>query len=219
MARNKKNNDYFKLLEQQVSCSVEASNLLEKIFCEFDPGKITAYMDQMHAIEHAADDIHHDILTKLSVEFITPIDQEDILRLVQIIDDITDALDEVIMEFYMFHIDQVPEKAAELSKIVNRCVSALYEAAGELKNFKKPHALRSLLIKVNDIETEGDTLHTDAICNLFGSDVNGKMLLGHNAVYESSVSYTHLDVYKRQGLSPPKNSGFPYPSAKRRPIF
>lgn len=163
MARNKKNNDYFKLLEQQVSCSVEASNLLEKIFCEFDPGKITAYMDQMHAIEHAADDVHHDILTKLSVEFITPIDQEDILRLVQIIDDITDALDEVIMEFYMFHIDQVPEKAAELSKIVNRCVSALYEAAGELKNFKKPHALRSLLIKVNDIETEGDTLYTDAI--------------------------------------------------------
>ena len=185
MARNKKNNDYFKLLEQQVSCSVEASNLLEKIFCEFDPGKITAYLDQMHAIEHAADDIHHDILTKLSVEFITPIDQEDILRLVQIIDDITDALDEVIMEFYMFHIDQVPEKAAELSKIVNRCVSALYEAAGELKNFKKPHALRSLLIKVNDIETEGDTLYTDAIYNLFGSDVNGKMLLGHNAVYES----------------------------------
>ena len=39
MARNKKNNDYFKLLEQQVSCSVEASNLLEKIFCEFDPRK------------------------------------------------------------------------------------------------------------------------------------------------------------------------------------
>ena len=129
--------------------SVEASNLLEKIFCEFDPRNIAAYMEQMHAIEHAADDIHHDILTKLSVEFITPIDQEDILRLVQIIDDITDALDEVIMEFYMFHIDQVPEKAAELSKIVNRCVSALYEAAGELKNFKKPHALRSLLIKVN----------------------------------------------------------------------
>ena len=64
-------------------------------------------------------------------------------------------------------------------------MSALYEAAGELKNFKSPMLCGRFLIKVNDIETEGDTLYTDAIYNLFGSDVNGKMLLGHNAVYES----------------------------------
>lgn len=56
---------------------------------------------QMHDIEHRADEIHHDILKKLSTEFITPIEQEDILCLVQIIDDITDALDEVILDVYI----------------------------------------------------------------------------------------------------------------------
>lgn len=184
----KKNNDYFKLIEQQTAYCLEASNLLEEILCKFNADSINAYRTQMHDIEHAADKIHHDILNKLSTEFITPIDQEDILRLAQIIDDITDALDEVVLEFYMYHIDRVPEKAAELSKIVNRCVRALHEAAGELKNFKKPTALRALVVKVNDIETEADMVYAEAIYDLFGSSADGRTLLGNKAVFESLES-------------------------------
>lgn len=184
----KKNNDYFKLIEQQAAYCLEASNLLEEILCKFNADSINAYRTQMHDIEHTADKIHHDILNKLSTEFITPIDQEDILRLAQIIDDITDALDEVVLEFYMYHIDRVPEKAAELSKIVNRCVSALHEAAGELKNFKKPAALRALVVKVNDIETEADAVYAEAIYDLFGSSADGRTLLGTKAVFESLES-------------------------------
>lgn len=180
----KKNNDYFELIMKQTSYCVEASNLLEEILCKFNAESINAYRGQMHRIENAADDIHHDILNKLSTEFITPIDQEDILHLVQLIDDITDALDEVILDVYMYHVDVIPEKTAELSKIVNRCVKALNEAAGELKNFKKPEQLRALLVKVNDIEIEADAVYTEAIYKLFGSETDGKTLLGSKAIYE-----------------------------------
>lgn len=180
----KKNNDYFELINKQTSCCVEASNLLEEILCKFNLDSINVYRTQMHEIEHRADDIHHDILNKLSTEFITPINQEDILHLVQIIDDITDALDEVILDIYMYHIDVIPRKTAALSKVVNRCVKALDEAASELKNFKKRDALHALLVKVNDIEIEADKLYTDAIYELFSSDVNSKTLIGAKAVYE-----------------------------------
>lgn len=188
----KKTNDYFALLQKQCSYCVEASNLLEEILCKFHADSIGAYRRQMHEIEHTADGVHHDILNKLSTEFITPIDQEDILRLVQIIDDITDALDEVILDVYMYRIDVIPEKTAELSKMVNRCVRALYEATTELKNFKKPEKLRALLVKVNDIETDADNLYTDAIYKLFGSDADSKTLLGAKAVYEGLESCCDL---------------------------
>jgi len=181
----KKSNDYFKLIEQQTSYCLEASNLLEEILCKFNADNIQAYRTQMHEIEHAADRVHHDILNKLSTEFITPIDQEDILRLAQIIDDITDALDEVVLDFYMYHIDRIPEKAAELSKIVNSCVSALHDAASELKNFKKPDTLRTLVIKVNDIESAADVIHIEAIHALFGSTTDGRMLVGSKEIYDS----------------------------------
>ena len=125
----------------------------------------------------------HNLLSAASVS--TPIDQEDILRLVQTIDDITDAIDEVILDAYIYHIDAIPENTAELSRIVNRCVKALQEAADELKNFKKPDSLRALLVKVNDIEIEADNVYTDAIYGLFRSSSDVKTLLGAKAIYES----------------------------------
>lgn len=181
----KKNNNYFELIKQQTAYCVEASDLLEKILCDFRSEQIGEYRTEMHEIEHAADEIHHDILNRLSVEFITPIDQEDILRLVQLIDDITDALDEVILDIYMYRIDVIPEHTAELSKIVNRCVHSLYEAAEELKNFKKPDVMRTKLVTVNDIESEADEMYIEALHRLFDETTDAKLLMGGKAIYES----------------------------------
>ena len=190
MAR--KINDYFELIKKHSSYCVEASDFLEEVLCSYDPENIGSYRSRMHEIEHTADSVQHDILNKLSVEFITPIDQEDLLRLVQIIDDITDALDDVILDIYMYHIDTIPEKTAELSRIVNRCVKALHEAAGELKSFKKPDTLRQLLVKVNDIETEADGVYLEAIHHLFGSTSDGKTIVGTKAIYESLENWCDL---------------------------
>ena len=184
MAKKNKN-DYFKLIEQQVECCVEASDFLSEIFNNYAAEKIPEQREAMHRIEHNADGLHHDILTKLSAEFITPIDQEDILRLVQIIDDVTDALDEVVMQFYMFHIDEMPAYAPELSKVVNKCVKALHEAAKELKNFKKPDTLRGLLIEVNHIESEADVIYIKAIHKLFGEETSAKAIIADKEVYDS----------------------------------
>lgn len=87
MAKHK--NDYFKLAEQQVEYCVKAAELLEEILCKYSAEELSVKRGKMHDIEHEADEIHHDILTRLSAEFITPIDQEDILSLIQIIDDVT----------------------------------------------------------------------------------------------------------------------------------
>ncbi len=183
MAKNK--NDYFKLIEEQTACCSEAAALLNEIICNYSPDTISDQREKMHAIEQKADEIHHDILTRLSVEFITPIDQEDILRLVQIIDDITDALDEVVLEFYMYHIDTIPSEAPALSATVKKCVEALYNAAKELKNFKKPASLRNLLVAVNTIEGEADRIYVEAIHKLFAKESDSKILLGSKEIYES----------------------------------
>ena len=182
MAKNK--NDYFKLTEQQIETCVEASELLMQILSNYSQESLLENRSKMHDIEHKADEIYHDILTRLSAEFITPIDQEDILHLVQIIDDITDALDEVVLECYMLHIDTLPPNAADFSRIVDRCVKASAEAIKELKNFKKPEKLHTLLVEVNTIEGEADAVYVEAIHKLFESETDSKKLIGHKAIYE-----------------------------------
>lgn len=188
----KKNNDYFELMKQQTAYCVEASNLLQEILSSFNPDSISIYRQQMHEIEHKADTIHNEILDKLSTEFLTPIDQEDILQLVQIIDDITDELDESILDIYMYHLNAIPEGTVELSKIVNKCVKALDDVMSELKNFKKREPLRSLLMRVTEIETEADGIYTEAVHNLFGSNVDMKTLLAAKEIFESLESCCDL---------------------------
>lgn len=178
-------NDYFKMIEKQTAYCVEASEMLEAILSNYSAGSIAGQQEKMHIIEHQADELHHEILTKLSSEFITPIDQEDILHLVQIIDDITDELDEVVLEFYMYNMVNMPEYAVDISRIVSRCVKAMHEATEELKNFKKPEKLRKLLVLVNTIEGEADAAYVEAIHNLFGSNIDAKTLIGSKKVYES----------------------------------
>ncbi len=178
-------NDYFKMIEAQCACCVEASEMLEAIFSNYSAGSIAGQQEKMHVIEHRGDEIHHDIMTRISSEFITPIDQEDIVHLVQIVDDITDELDEIVLEFYMYGIVTMPEYAVEICKVVSRCVKALYEALAELKNFKKPEHLRTLLVSVNTIEGEADALFAEAIHKLFAQDVDAKTLIGTKAIYES----------------------------------
>lgn len=183
MARNK--NDYFKLIEEQVGVCVEAAEFLEHVLCNYSAGSIDAQREEMHKIEHKADELQHDILTRLSSEFITPIDQEDILHLVQIIDNVTDALDEVVMDFYMYCVEEMPAFVPEVVKIVNRCVKSLHDAVKELKNFKRPDKLRNLLVEVNSIEGEADEAFVRAIRSLFSSETSCKVLISNKSIYES----------------------------------
>lgn len=178
-------NDYFKLIEKQLSYCVSASDLLSEILTLATPENIAAYKEKMHDIEHQADDIHHSILSSLSAEFITPIDQEDILHLVQMIDDITDAIDEVVMKFYMFDVKEIPSAAVALSNQVKNCVSALGNAGSELKNFKKPEKLRTYLIDVNTYESEADDIYFEAMRDLFTGNNDFKKILGHRSIYDS----------------------------------
>lgn len=179
-------NDYFELLRKQVEYSVKAAGLLEEILLHHSLDTISAQRERMHEVEHAADSIMHEIRVKLSAEFITPIDQEDILRLAQIIDDVTDALDDVVLRLYMYHIDVITEDAKQIVKIVHKCVRALYDAINELKNFKKPDgSLQNTIIKINDIENQADELSREAIHNLFASDTEPKLLIGNMNLYEA----------------------------------
>ena len=182
---SKKRNDYFVMMNEQAECCAAASNLLEKIICSYSIEEVHRQRDEIHEIERKADDIHHEIITGLAAEFITPIDQEDILRLVQVTDDVTDALDEVVQNFYMFHVDRVTPEMVNMAVAVNRCVEAFREAVSELKSFKKPQHLRKLLSQVNLIESEADAIYTDAIYKLFADDKDNRTLISRKVIYDS----------------------------------
>ena len=90
-----------------ISCaeySCKAVHLLKDILTDFNPGEISVKMDEMHDIEHQADDTKHEMTDKLAKAFITPIEREDIIELSHHIDDVTDKVEEVLIPVSYTHL-------------------------------------------------------------------------------------------------------------------
>ena len=179
----KKTNEYFLLIEQQAAICVEAA-LLENILTEYSAAGMAVRRVEMHAVERRADGICHDIRNRLSAAFITPIDQEDILHLAQLLDDVTDALDEVALECYMFRLAELPAGAPAFAGLTRRCVGRLCEAAIELRNFRSSGRLRALLAEVNTLEEQADDAYATAIHDLFAEDAAPRTLIAGKAIFD-----------------------------------
>lgn len=180
----KKTNEYFLLIEQQAAICVEAAALLENILTEYSAAGMAVRRVEMHAVERRADGICHDIRNRLSAAFITPIDQEDMLHLAQLLDDVTDALDEVALECYMFRLAELPAGAPAFAGLTRRCVGKLCEAAIELRNFRSSGCLRALLAEVNTLEEQADDAYATAIHDLFAEDAAPRTLIAGKAIFD-----------------------------------
>lgn len=74
---------------------------------DFDPLLIREKLDDMHKVEHAADEKKHEVLDALVKAFITPIEREDIILLSQNIDEVTDKIEDVMLRLYYNNIQSI----------------------------------------------------------------------------------------------------------------
>ena len=51
----------------------QAAHLLDKVLRDFNPERIKEKLDEMHEVEHSADEKKHDLLNVLTKAFITPL--------------------------------------------------------------------------------------------------------------------------------------------------
>ncbi|MEG1548257.1 MAG: DUF47 family protein [Clostridia bacterium] len=139
---------------------------LETTLREFDPNTLSARIEELHRIEHAADMSKHEVMKKLVREFITPIEREDIMLILQRIDDVTDALEDVLRRMYMYNLTSVPKDAVTFAAIIRECCEATKCLLQEFHDFKRSKMLREHLITINTKEEEGDKLHLEVIRRL-----------------------------------------------------
>ena len=111
---------YFDTFIACTDYACQAAQLLEKTMREFDPEHIKERLDEMHAVEHAADGRKHELLHVLARAFITPIEREDILLLSQNIDEMTDKIEDVLLRLYCNHIQTIRPDALEICQVVIR---------------------------------------------------------------------------------------------------
>lgn len=183
MAR-KKGDDYFDTFVKLVEYSCKAADLLNDIMNNFNADQLREKMNEMHEIEHGGDTERHAMIRRLSREFITPIDREDIMSLADAIDDVTDTIEDVLLRLYMFNIRSVKDHAKKMSGIIVRCCNALKQAVEEFRSFQKSKVLHDLVVEVNVLEEEGDRLYTDAVRHLYVNSKNVVEIMAWDQTYD-----------------------------------
>lgn len=109
---------YFGNFYACADCAYQAAHLLERVMRDFDPLLIREKLDDMHKVEHAADEKKHEVLDALVKAFITPIEREDIILLSQNIDEVTDKIEDVMLRLYYNNIQSIRPDSLELVSIV-----------------------------------------------------------------------------------------------------
>ncbi|WP_271712365.1 DUF47 domain-containing protein [Anaeromicropila herbilytica] len=159
--------NYFDQFVKLEDYSCKCAEILHETLSNFKTETLGDKLKEIHKIEHSADLAKHDMMNRLASEFITPIEREDIMSLSQKIDDITDAVEDVLIKIHMFNISVIRPEVLEFTGLIVKCCESLNLALKELYNFKKSDTLNDKVIEVNHLEENGDVLYYDSVHELF----------------------------------------------------
>lgn len=176
--------DYFEAFIEMGDYSLKAGELLKETLEHYDIESLPDRMQKIHVIEHTADTRKHQLTDRLIREFLPPIEREDIMELADAIDDLTDAIEDVVIRLYMYNIDQIDGPAIQFCALIVDCIQALKKALTEFRQFRKSQTLNSLIEQVNTLEENGDQLYAQTMHELFKAPKDPLAIIVWMEIYE-----------------------------------
>jgi len=181
---SKKTEDfYFNNFVECAKYACDASALLEETIRNFDPETFPAKMAELHAIEQEGDRKKHEMFSNLVRAFITPIERDDIMKLCQTIDDVTDSVEDIVLHMYMNNVMALRKDSLQFAEVINKICLAMKEMLIEFKNFKKSKTLNDLIIEINHLEEVGDKLYHDSMRKLHVESKDPMEVLAWRDIY------------------------------------
>jgi predicted phosphate transport protein (TIGR00153 family) len=177
---------FFDLLEEQSNRIVEASRLLNEGVCSDRPA-LDRMAGEIKRIEHEADQITHQLFTRLNQTFVTPLDPEDLHSLGSSLDDVLDYIEDAAFRLSAYRIDPVPPGVSALTNIIHSCALRLGTAVGKLRT--NGNTLEDC-IEINRLENTADEVVRKLVTELFNEERDPISLIKHKEIYEVLESAT-----------------------------
>jgi predicted phosphate transport protein (TIGR00153 family) len=156
--------NFFDIFEKSSQNLIDASTQLVELFERFDD--LDARIKRIHDIEHDNDELTHEIMSRLSQTFLTPIDREDIHALATSLDDVLDFLWAAGDRVQLFGVASTRPGAIKLARSLEASCEVVRHAFQELKR-KKYSAVLQDCIEINRLENDADLIFREAIGELF----------------------------------------------------
>lgn len=183
MAKKIKSNYYFDAFPVLANYAVKCGEMILDFMKNFDHERLLEIKVGVHELEHQADKKKHEVTEKLMEEFITPIDREDILNMMVMFDDITDAVEELSLKFYLYDYKELPENSVEFMELTLKCLQETEEVAKLFPHYTEPKTILPAIKRVVRMEEECDTIYIDATAKLYRTETDVLAIRKSEAVY------------------------------------
>jgi uncharacterized protein len=174
---------FFDLFTAVASYGVEAAGLLRDLL-RADRNHRAAIVDQIKRLEHLADQVTHDVVSRLDRVFITPLDREDIHTLASRLDDVIDLMDGTARRLHIFRAGEAPQGAILIADVIVRAVTQLEVGVAALEKNKGSTVLDAC-IQVKRLEEEGDSLYHEWLGRLFEGTPDPLTVIKWKEIYDN----------------------------------
>ncbi|MEA2478183.1 MAG: uncharacterized protein QOJ07_105 [Thermoleophilaceae bacterium] len=133
--------------------------------------------------EHEGDRIAHDIIYRLHDDGVRPpFPPPDVHALVSAVDDIVDYTEQCADQLGLYAVEAPMEQAQRLADVL---VGAGDAVAAALEALRARSELVPHLVRINQLENEGDRLSRDAIASLFARGIDPMVVIRWKDIFES----------------------------------
>jgi uncharacterized protein len=174
---------FFDLFTAVAALNVEAAGSIRDLL-RAEGHQRGAIVDQIKRLEHMADQVTHDVVSRLDRVFITPLDREDIHLLASRLDDVMDLIDGTARRLQIFHAGQAPQGAILIAEVIVRAVNQLQTAVQALEK-NKGGAVLEACVQVKRLEEEGDSLYHEWLGRLFEGSPDALTVMKWKEIYDN----------------------------------
>jgi len=174
---------FFDLFTSVASLSVDAAKLQLDLL-KADGLHRPAIVDAIKRLEHEADQVTLEVVTRLDRVFITPLDREDIHLLASRLDDVMDLIDGTAHRVQMYRAGEAPAGAILLAEVVLRATESLLVAVQGLEKNKSGVVLDACA-QVKRLEEEGDSVYHEWVARLFDGSPDALVVIKWKEIYDT----------------------------------
>jgi uncharacterized protein len=180
--------DFFSLFERHAALTVDGAKQFVKLVSGGQ--NVKALAARIKEIEHETDVITHTCVERLHTTFITPIDRDDIHRLITRMDDVMDFVESASERIALYDLREMTPEVRELADVLVRATETIVIAIGGLRDLKKTQIILDACIEVNRLENEGDEILRNAVATLFREATDPLLVMKWKEVYEALENAT-----------------------------
>jgi predicted phosphate transport protein (TIGR00153 family) len=142
---------------------------------------------RVHAIESVekqADKITYAALDLLHKTFITPLDRDDIHKLITRMDDILDLMEDAAQTISLYDIKAITPEAKRLAELCQACCEKVLAAVSLLHNMNNAREILNICSEIDKLESDADHVMRAAMSKLFRDEPDVRTLIKLKAIYE-----------------------------------